>query len=64
VAGARANAAHHHQRSSPVVGHLYVNDNSAHANTIAGYDRHADGGKLLLAVDAGVRPDLGSARRL
>jgi 6-phosphogluconolactonase (cycloisomerase 2 family) len=70
---------------SPVVGHLYVNDNTADANTIAGYDRHAngtltpipgspfaaggagtgavigsqgalqsaDGGKLLLAVDAG-----------
>src|ERR1700748_1472909 len=28
---------------SPVVGHLYVNDNTAGANTIAGFDRHADG---------------------
>jgi 6-phosphogluconolactonase len=26
-----------------VVGHVYVNDNTAGANTIAGYDRHADG---------------------
>src|ERR1700728_4280523 len=29
--------------ASPVVGHLYVNDNTAPANTIAGFDRHADG---------------------
>jgi 6-phosphogluconolactonase len=28
---------------SPVVGHVYVNDNTAPANTIAGFDRHADG---------------------
>ncbi|HEY2600387.1 MAG TPA: beta-propeller fold lactonase family protein [Thermoleophilaceae bacterium] len=28
---------------SPVVGHLYVNDNTAGANTIAGFDRHANG---------------------
>jgi 6-phosphogluconolactonase len=26
-----------------VVGHLYVNDNTAPVNTIAGFDRHADG---------------------
>src|ERR1700722_18258292 len=26
-----------------VVGHLYVNDNTAGANTIAAFDRHADG---------------------
>jgi streptogramin lyase len=30
-------------RGSDVVGHLYVNDNTAGANTIAGFDRHADG---------------------
>jgi 6-phosphogluconolactonase len=85
VAGARTTVAHHHVGGSAVVGHLYVNDNTAHANTVAGYDRHADGslspipgspfaaggagtgavigsqgalqsadgGKLLLAVDAG-----------
>jgi 6-phosphogluconolactonase (cycloisomerase 2 family) len=29
--------------ASPVVGHLYVNDNTAGANTIAGFDRNADG---------------------
>src|SRR5436190_20638876 len=28
---------------SPVVGHLYVNDNSAGTNTVAGFARHADG---------------------
>ena len=33
----------HHGRPSPVVGHVYVNDNTAPANTIAGFDRHADG---------------------
>ena len=29
--------------SSPVVGHVYVNDNTAGANTVAGLARHADG---------------------
>jgi 6-phosphogluconolactonase (cycloisomerase 2 family) len=29
--------------SSPVVGHLYVNDNTTGVNTVAGFDRHADG---------------------
>jgi 6-phosphogluconolactonase len=29
--------------ASGVVGHLYVNDNTAGANTVAGFDRHADG---------------------
>lgn len=33
----------HHDGPSPVVGHVYVNDNTAPANTIAGFDRHADG---------------------
>ena len=33
----------HHWRPSPVVGHVYVNDNTAPANAIAGFDRHADG---------------------
>ena len=28
---------------SPVVGHVYVNDNTAGANTVAGFARHADG---------------------
>jgi 6-phosphogluconolactonase (cycloisomerase 2 family) len=29
--------------TSPVVGHVYLNDNTAGTNTIAGFDRHADG---------------------
>lgn len=29
--------------SSPIVGHVYVNDNTASANTVAGFDRHANG---------------------
>jgi 6-phosphogluconolactonase (cycloisomerase 2 family) len=30
-------------RANPVVGHVYINNNSAGTNTIAGFDRHADG---------------------
>jgi 6-phosphogluconolactonase len=29
--------------TSPIIGHAYVNDNTAPANTIAGFARHADG---------------------
>lgn len=29
--------------SSPVLGHVYVDDNAVGSNTISGYDRHADG---------------------
>lgn len=29
--------------TSPVVGHTYINDNAAVANTVAAFDRHADG---------------------
>jgi len=36
-----AQAAPHH--SSPVIGHVYVNDNTTGTNTIGGFDRHADG---------------------
>jgi hypothetical protein len=32
-----------HAGQSPIVGHVYVNDNTAPVNTIAGFDRHADG---------------------
>jgi 6-phosphogluconolactonase (cycloisomerase 2 family) len=42
VAGLAAASAAASQ-TSPVVGHLYVNDNTAGANTVAGFDRHADG---------------------
>jgi 6-phosphogluconolactonase len=38
-ASARVSAA----GASPVVGHVYVNDNTAGTNTIGAFDRHADG---------------------
>jgi 6-phosphogluconolactonase (cycloisomerase 2 family) len=38
VSGAAAAAG-----ASAVVGHVYVNDNTAPANSVAGFDRHADG---------------------
>lgn len=41
VFGAAASASA--STTSPVVGYTYVNDNTAGANTIAGFDRHADG---------------------
>src|SRR5271168_2745544 len=34
---------HEYPHESFVVGHAYVNDNTATANTVAGFDRHADG---------------------
>ena len=33
----------HAEPAPQVVGHLYVNDNTAPVNTVAGFDRHADG---------------------
>src|SRR5690348_17331823 len=30
-------------QASPVVGHVYVNDNTARTNTIGAFNRHADG---------------------
>src|SRR5215831_3061965 len=35
--------AHAEPVKSDVVGHLYVNDNTPGTNTVAGFDRHADG---------------------
>jgi 6-phosphogluconolactonase (cycloisomerase 2 family) len=43
AAGGGAAAAHAVTPASPVVGHVYVNDNTAPVNTVAGFDRHADG---------------------
>jgi 6-phosphogluconolactonase len=40
-------SAHSHQAST-VVGHVYVNDNTAPVNTIAGFARHADGSLTAL----------------
>lgn len=52
--------------STPVVGHTYVNDNAAGANTIAVFDRHLDGsltptpGSPFPAGGAGLGAGLGS----
>jgi 6-phosphogluconolactonase len=52
--------------ASPVVGYTYVNDNTAGANTIAGFDRHADGsltpipGSPFTIGGAGLGAGLGS----
>ncbi len=51
---------------SPVVGHVYVNDNTAPVNTIAEFDRHADGtltpspGSPFPAGGAGTGTGIGS----
>lgn len=51
---------------SAVVGHTYVNDNAAGANTVAGFDRHADGsltpipGSPFATGGAGLGAGLGS----
>ena len=36
-------------RKSTVVGHVYINDNTAPINTVAGFDRHADGSLTAMA---------------
>jgi 6-phosphogluconolactonase len=41
IAGAAAATAGAHGRA--VTGHVYINDNTASANTVAAFDRHADG---------------------
>jgi hypothetical protein len=52
--------------ASDVVGHLYVNDNTAGSNTIAAFDRHADGtltpvhGSPFAAGGAGTGAAIGS----
>jgi hypothetical protein len=53
-------------QSSPVVGHVFVNDNTAPANTVAAFDRHADGtltpvpGSPFAAGGAGTGTGIGS----
>jgi 6-phosphogluconolactonase (cycloisomerase 2 family) len=55
---------------SDVVGHVYVNNNSAGTNTVAGFDRHADGsltaiaGSPFSAGGAGTGTPTGSAGSL
>jgi 6-phosphogluconolactonase len=52
---------------SPIVGHVYVNNNTSGHNTIAGFDRHADGsltpiaGSPFTAGGAGTGAPFGSA---
>jgi 6-phosphogluconolactonase len=52
--------------SSPVAGHVYVNDNTAGTNTIGAFDRHADGsltaeaGSPFIAGGAGTGAGLAS----
>ena len=52
---------------SPTVGHVYVNNNSAGHNSVAGFDRHADGsltaipGSPFNAGGAGTGVPFGSA---
>ena len=64
VPAGTASAESHH--GSGVVGHLYVNDNTAGENTIAGFDRHADGtltpipGSPFPAGGAGTGKGIGS----
>jgi hypothetical protein len=36
-------------QASPVVGHVYVNDNTAPINSVAGFERHADGSLTPIA---------------
>src|SRR5436305_1358855 len=61
VAGTAAAA-----KPARVVGHVYVNDNTAGVNTIAGFDRHADGsltpipGSPFAAGGAGTGASTGS----
>jgi 6-phosphogluconolactonase (cycloisomerase 2 family) len=43
VAAAGASAAPGGPHAPDVVGHVYVDDNTAPVNTVAGFDRHADG---------------------
>ncbi len=43
IAGTTVSSASAHTFTSPIVGHAYVDDNTAVANTVAGFDRHADG---------------------
>src|SRR2546421_12763682 len=45
-----------------VVGHLYVNDNTGGVNTIAGFDRHADGTLTPMAGSPFVAGGVGTGK--
>jgi 6-phosphogluconolactonase len=65
-AAASASTAASAAGASPVVGHVYVNDNTAGTNTIGAFDRHADGsltpeaGSPFVAGGAGTGAGLAS----
>jgi 6-phosphogluconolactonase (cycloisomerase 2 family) len=66
IAVAAAIAAGNASAASSVVGHVYVNDNTSGENTIAAFDRHADGtltpvaGSPFAAGGAGTGSGIGS----
>ena len=45
-----ATSAQHARPGGDVVGHVYVNNNSAGENSISGFDRHADGSLTPIAT--------------
>jgi len=49
IAAVSASAAPADSQSSDVVGHVYINDNTTGVNTVAGFDRHADGSLTPIA---------------
>ena len=65
-AGASARPRPPFHRFSPIVGQVYVNDNTAGENTVAGFERHADGtlspipGSPFPAGGAGTGASIGS----
>jgi 6-phosphogluconolactonase len=50
--------------ASDVVGHVYVNDNTAGVNTIAAFDRHADGRLTPIAGSPFVAGGAGTGQRI
>ncbi len=66
AAGAAAGISITASAQSDVAGHVYVNDNTAGANTIAAFDRHSDGsltpipGSPFAAGGAGLGSIVGS----
>jgi 6-phosphogluconolactonase len=66
LGGSMTADAHDNASNTPVVGHLYANDNTAGMNTIGAFDRHADGtltptpGSPFQAGGAGTGQALGS----
>ena len=50
--------------ASAVVGHVYVNDNTAGVNTIAAFDRHADGTLTPIAGSPFVAGGAGTGQRI